>query len=122
VKEEDNDEEDAKAAKVAEYLHRQHLIANSDDPEDCPGYNTTHMALLNDKDARRGDINDVIAMSTRDSSMPLFDLTHDCEEVGPSDAVKYEPVDEDTRGAVKDEPVNEDADPRGKHDAIDGIM
>jgi hypothetical protein len=46
-------EEDAKAAKVAEYLHRRHLIANSNDPEGCPGYNTVHMALLNDKDARR---------------------------------------------------------------------
>jgi hypothetical protein len=119
VKEEEYDEE---AAKAAEYLRRQRLIANNDDLEDCPGYNAAHMALLNEKDAWRGDINDMIAMSICDSDITLVDLTHDVEEVGPSDAVKYEPMDEDARGAVKYEPVNEDADPRSKHDVIDDIM
>jgi hypothetical protein len=40
VKEEEDDEE---ATKVAEYLHGQRLIASSNDPEDCPGYNTAFM-------------------------------------------------------------------------------
>jgi hypothetical protein len=61
------------------------------------------MASLNDKDAWRGDIDDVIAMSIRDSGMPLVDLTHDREEARPS-------------GTVKDEPVDKDIDPRGKQD------
>jgi hypothetical protein len=64
----------------------------------------------------------MIAMSICDSDITLVDLTHDVEEVGPSDAVMYDPMDEDARGAVKYEPINEDADPRGKHDVIDDIM
>jgi hypothetical protein len=37
VKEEQDDEEVAKATHMAGYERRQRLIAMSDDPEDCPG-------------------------------------------------------------------------------------
>jgi hypothetical protein len=50
VKEEDDEEEAAKATKMAEYLHRERLIASSYDPEDCPGLNVAFMATLNDTD------------------------------------------------------------------------
>jgi hypothetical protein len=43
VKEEQNDEEAAKAAKIAEYLHRQRLIASSDNHEDFLGLNSAFM-------------------------------------------------------------------------------
>jgi hypothetical protein len=122
VKKEQDNEEAVKAALMVEYERRQRLIASSDDPEDCPGNNVAYMASLNDKDAWRGNINDVIAMSIRDSDMPLVDLTHDGEEAGPSGAVKDEPIDEDAIVMVKDEPVDEDADPRSKQDDVDDGM
>jgi hypothetical protein len=36
---------------MAEYEWRQHLIANRDDPEDCPWVHVAYMASFNDKDA-----------------------------------------------------------------------
>jgi hypothetical protein len=120
--EEEDDEEDVKAAKVAEYLRHQRLVSSNDDLGDCPGYNAAYMASLNDTDAWRGDIDDVITMSIRDSGMPLVDLTHNGDEVGPSGAVKDEHVNEDASGVVKYEPVDEDADPRGKKDVVHDSM
>jgi hypothetical protein len=53
---------------------------------------TVFAASLIDKDAWTGDLDAAIAMSIRDSGMPLVHLTHD-DEVGPSGAVKDEPTD-----------------------------
>jgi hypothetical protein len=69
------------------------------------------MALLNDEDAWRGDIDVAIAMSIRDAGMPLVNLTHH-DEVGPSRAVKDESADK---------PVDM-PDERGKKDAVDNNM
>jgi hypothetical protein len=88
---------------MAEYKRWQHLIASSDDPEDCPWLHAAFIASLNDKDAWMGDVDVAIAMSIRDVGMPLVDLTDD-GEAGPS-------------GAVKDKP-----DERGKQDVVDDGM
>jgi hypothetical protein len=60
VKEEQDDEESAKATKMAEYERRQRLIASSDGPVDCPGLHAPFMASLNDKDACRGDDSSIV--------------------------------------------------------------
>jgi hypothetical protein len=98
VKEEQDDEEAAKAAQMAKYERRQPLIASRDDPKDCPSLHAVYMASLKDKDAWRGELDAAIAMSIHDVGMPLIDLTND-GEAGPSGAVKDEPVDKpDERG------------------------
>jgi hypothetical protein len=83
VKEEQYDEEAAKAAQLVEYERQQHLIASSDDPEDCLGFRASCMTSLNDKDAWRGDLDAAITMSIRDTGVPLIDLTN-FGEAGPS--------------------------------------
>jgi hypothetical protein len=100
VKEEQDGEDAMKAVQIVEYEQRQLLITNNDDPEDWLGLHAVFMASMNDKDAWRGDVDVVIAMSIRDAGMPIVDLNND-DEVGPS-------------GAVKDEP-----DERGKQDVVD---
>jgi hypothetical protein len=63
------------------------------------------MATMNDKDAWRGDVDAVIAMSIHNAGMPVDDLTNG-DKFGPSDAVKDEPANEpDERG--KQEVVHE---------------
>jgi hypothetical protein len=101
VTEEQDDEEAAKVAQLAEYKRRQRLIATSDDPEDCPGLHAVFLASMNDKDACRGDVNAAITMSIRDAGMPLVDLTND-DEAGPSGAVKDEPTDKAGERGKKD--------------------
>jgi hypothetical protein len=73
-------------------------------PRTPQGLNAAFMVSLNDKDARRGDLDAETAMSIRDAGMPLVNLTRD-GEAGPS-------------GAVKDKPVDE----RGKQDVVDDNM
>ncbi|KAK1649619.1 hypothetical protein QYE76_067424 [Lolium multiflorum] len=90
-------------ASAAAVRRQQRLIANSDDPEDCPGLRAAFLASMNDKDAWRGDLDAAIAMSIRDSGKPLVDLTDD-GETGPSGLVKDEPVEE----RVKQEVVTDD--------------
>jgi hypothetical protein len=46
------------------------------------------MASLNDQTAWVGNIDDLIALSIRESGRPLVDLTRDDDEVGPSVTVK----------------------------------
>jgi hypothetical protein len=71
VKEEQDNEEAAKAAQMSEYERRHRLIASSNDPEDCLGLQAVYMASFNDKDAWRGDVDAAIAVSIRDAGMPL---------------------------------------------------
>ena len=106
MKEEVDDDEAVKAAKVKAYFEKQRLLASSDDPDDTPGYNAVYMRSVNDHRAWEGDIEEVIAMSIREAGMPLVDLTGDDDGAGPS-------------GAVKDEPADEDADLHGKKDVVD---
>jgi hypothetical protein len=86
VKEEDD--------KVAVLLNRKRLNTTSDDPSDTSGFNTAFMASLNDHTAWVGNIDDVIALSIRESGIPLVDLMHDDNEADPSGTVKEDPVDE----------------------------
>ena len=98
-------EEASQAALLAEYERQQRLIANSDDPEDCPGLRAAFLASLNDKDAWRGDIDTGIAMSIHDAGMPLVDLTND-GEAGPSGAVKNETDERGKQDIVVDDMYN----------------
>jgi hypothetical protein len=59
------------------------------------------MSLLYYHTAWAGYIENMVAMSIRESSRPLIDLTRNNDESGPS-------------GAMKEEP----ADPRGKYDTV----
>jgi hypothetical protein len=101
VQEELDNQEAAKAAKMAEYERRRRLIASSNDPEYIPELHTVFMVSLNDKEGWRGDIDTAISMSIRDSGMPLVDLTNN-GEVGPSGVVNDEPADEPDERGKKD--------------------
>jgi hypothetical protein len=92
---------------MAEYERWKHLIASSDDPEDCPWLHAAFIASLNDKATWMGDVDAAIAMSIRDVGMPLVGLTND-SEARPS-------------GEVKDEPIDK-PDERNKQDVVDDGM
>jgi hypothetical protein len=86
VKEEEGD-------KVAALLRDQRLNATSDDASNTPGFNAAFMASLNDHTAWAGNVDDVIALSIRESGWPLVDLKRDDGEAGPSGTMEEEPID-----------------------------
>jgi hypothetical protein len=59
-----------------------------------PGFSAAFMASLNDHNAWVGNIDDMIALSIRESGMPLVDLTRGDNKAGTSGTVKEEPDDE----------------------------
>jgi hypothetical protein len=69
------DEDVDATAKIAALIRRQRLNVSCDDAEGTPKLNTTWMESRNDHTAWAGKIDDVIAMSIRDSDRPLVDLT-----------------------------------------------
>jgi hypothetical protein len=73
---------------MAALLRQHRLIASNDDPDDMPGFNAAFMSSLNDHFAWEGKIENVIALSIRDSGMSLVDLAHDNNKACPSGAVK----------------------------------
>jgi hypothetical protein len=75
-------------------LYQQRLNATSNDPNDMSGFNAAFMASLNDHTAWAGNIDDVIALSIRESGRPLVDLMRYDGEAGPSGTLKEDPADE----------------------------
>jgi hypothetical protein len=63
------------------------------------------LASLNNKDAWRGDLEEAIAMSIRDTWKPLVDLTDD-GEAGPSGVVKDEPDERGKQEVITDDMYN----------------
>jgi hypothetical protein len=80
--------------KVAVLLYQQRLNATNNDPNDMLGFNAAFMASLNNHTAWAGNIDDVIALSIRESGGLLVDLMRYDGEAGPSGTLKEEPADE----------------------------
>jgi hypothetical protein len=66
-----------KEDEMMAFLCQRRLFASSDDPDDTPGYNDAYMSSVNDHSAWAGNMEDMIAMSIRESGRPLVDLTSD---------------------------------------------
>jgi hypothetical protein len=72
-------------------LHQQRLVASSDDPNDTPGYNATHMSSLKDNKTWEGNTGDMIAMSIHYSGSRPHARQG---EAGPNGGMRDEPVNE----------------------------